>query len=584
MFRSRLALLCFLPVVCAGIAVAAEQGQYRSRVEIVPGDEIDQGRVLSVEELERQIDGIEDPYARSSAGRHLARHYVEQKAYDKAIAYYRTALGAEGLSDVANREMLRELAHVCLLSENYVAAADALERALAIDLVPAPEDFLLLARAHYRQGNYVAVVAALDRIGEAGIALDPQQMRQTLALYYRVGAWAQCETLLRELIRLEPDNPDTWHQLASVYLQQNKRREALDQLSLARERGVPFAESDLMLLVDLKAVDGNPYGAAETLAAGLQAGELDAGAANYRKLFELWFHARERDRAAHALATAARLSGDTELYLYLAQLQMEQEAWPEMQRTVLTACAGQLQDRFVSRANLYLGISQLKLGDPRGARRSFINATLIGGANMQAAQWLDFMAAEPATEDERRRVEGPCFGSEGKQRRIAAVGTREVQRQTAGGSPPAADFRFRDLPAERLFYSEHKVPLQELAPQIRILAMRMGVALLKSGGSVDGPLQIIATGEGEELLQLALPVRGAPSAGGRYKLRRSEATRVAYRVVSGQDEELAAALTEFARTLREAGLALSGERRLVFASGKNGSDQRAVELQLGIVP
>ncbi len=287
-------LPCLVSAVLAANAPAAEQGQYRSRVEVVPADSVDRGRELSVEELERQIDSIEDPYARSSAGRHLARHYVEQKEYDKAIDYYRTALAARGLSEVANREMLRELAQVYLLSEDYAAAAEALERALRIDLVPAAADFLLLAQARYRLGDYVAVVAALDRIGEAGLQLDLAQMRQALALYYRAGAWAQCETLLRELIDREPDNPDSWHQLASVYLQQNKRRRALDHLTLAREKAVPFTESDLLLLVDLKAVNGDPYGAAEILASALEAGEVSPTGASYRKLFELWYQAREK--------------------------------------------------------------------------------------------------------------------------------------------------------------------------------------------------------------------------------------------------------------------------------------------------
>ena len=153
-----------LSVTClvASPAAEAEQGQYRSRVQITPPGEVNQGRVLSVEELEQQINALDDPYAKSSAGRHLARHYVEQKEYDKAIEYYRTALAAKGLSDIANREMLRELAQVYLLSENYAAAAATLERALRIDLVPVPGDYLLLATAQYRLGNYVAVVAALD--------------------------------------------------------------------------------------------------------------------------------------------------------------------------------------------------------------------------------------------------------------------------------------------------------------------------------------------------------------------------------------------------------------------------------------
>ena len=82
----------------------------------------------------------------------------------------------------------------------------------------------------------------------------------------------------------------------------------------------------------------------------------------------------------------------------LAQLQMEQESWRPMYDTMVRACGDPLQDRFVGRANLLLGVSQLKLGDNVAARRSFINATLIGGVNAQAGQWLQFMNAAPATE------------------------------------------------------------------------------------------------------------------------------------------------------------------------------------------
>ncbi len=581
----RLACPCLLWVALAADAPAAEQGQYRSRVELTPADGADRGRELSVEELERQIDGIEDPYARSSAGRHLARHYVEQKAYDKAVEYYRTALGARGLSEIANREMLRELAQVYLLMEDYAAAAETLERALRIDLVPAVTDFLLLAQARYRLGDYVAVVAALDRIAEAGLALDPAQQRQALALYYRAGAWAQCETLLRQLIAREPHEADHWHQLASVYLQQNKRRAALDQLALAREKGVPFTGEDLLLLVDLRAVDGDPYGAAETLARALNGGEVAATGAHYRKLFELWYQAREMERAATALARAARLTGDTELYLYLARLQMEREAWADMQRTVLEACAEQLEERYLGRANLYLGISQLKLGDRPGARRSFINATLVGGANAQAGEWLDFMAAAPATQDELRRIEGPCFGEGDRQRvaaTVAAAAAGPAEREPGAAS---GDFQFRELPAQQLYYSEHGEPLAELAPRMRLLATRMGVALVKSGGSVDGPLQVIWPAAGDEsAFQLALPVRGSPRAGGRYRLRRTEPTRVAYREFRGEGAALLEAGQAFARALEASGFELTGERRLVFAAPGDGGDSLQVELQLGVAP
>ncbi len=572
-------------LLLSSAAIAQEQGQYRSRIMLDPLGEIGKGSEMSVDELEQQIDGIRDPYARSSATRHLARHYVEQKDYPSAIAWYREALTAGGLSDVANREMLRELAQVYLLNKNYREAADSLEKALAIDLVPVSEDYLLLAQARYKQGDYVAVVAALDGIAANGLKLTEQQMRQALALYYRAGAFEQCETLLQSLLKFNPREPTYWHQLASVYLQQNKRRQARDQMVLALENGIPFTQSEMMLLIDLQAVTGNPYGAAQLLQQSMASQQLPQNAANQRKLFELWLQARERDKAEQALSSAARLSGDTELYLYLAQLQMEDQEWVAVQRTILQACEQQLEDRYVSRANLLLGVSQLKQGREHAARRAFINATLVGGEQAQAAQWLQFMEAEPANEDELRRVQGPCYGSLGKkaalvpEQTVAEASAQVASVEAVVPTPEEAiDFNEKTVPSMRFFSMAHKVELDDLSSgfeRLRSAATRLTVSLVKSGGTVDGPLHLLAAADGD--LRMAFPVRGTVQARGRYKVDKvDEFACISIRLPV--DDSALAAAEAFRQQAVEAGLELTGEQRLVFTSGA----EESVEVQYGI--
>ena len=576
-----------LPLLCALLLGSpatsqAEQGQYRSKILLTPGGAMDKGAELSIDELEQQIGSIEQPYAKSSAGRHLARHYVEQGEYGKAIEYYQEALAAKGLSDIANREMLRELAQVYLLKEDFAAAAQTLDRVLAIDLVPDVSDYLLLAQAQYRRGRYVAVVDALDRIGEKGLTLNAAQMRQALALYYRAGAYSQSEALLKSLLELEPADTELWHQLVSVYLQQNKRRQALDQLALARRKSIAFTERDILLLVDLQAVNKNPYDAADILQQALAQGEVKATGASYRKLFEFWYQAREPERAQQALQKAARLTGDTELYLYLAQLQMDQRAWQPMHETMLAACTEQLEDKFVGRANLLLGVSQLKLGSEQGARRSFINATLIGGVNAQAGQWLDFMKAEPATEDEARRIVGICHGERDKRMDVADARV-SADLETAGASEPAQqDFQVKTVKPMRLYYSEFALPLDQLAEKMQSLVTRMGVTLLKSGGSVDGPLHIISFAAAPDELQLALPSRGSPQGRGKYKVRSTKAFKCAYLEYEGPPAGLLDAWLAFAPALEAAGFELSGERRALFSDRGGSQDSVKVELQAGI--
>ncbi|MEZ5503847.1 MAG: hypothetical protein R3E50_14745 [Halioglobus sp.] len=573
----------------SAVVMAEEQGQYRSRIMLTPEGEWSKGAELTVEELERQLGSIEDAYTKSSAGRHLARHYVERKEYDKAIDFYQQALAAGGLSPVANREMLRELAQVYLLRKDYASAAQSLQQALALDLVADATDYLLLARAQHELKRYVEVVATLDRMQAAGLALDAQQMQQALALYYHAGAFAQCEALLTRLLELQPQEPRHWHLLASVYLQQNKKKQALDQLTLAREKRVPFTEQDILLLASLQSVNDNPYGAAEVLDDALSRGEVPASGTNYRKLFEFWMRAREPQRAQSALQQAARLSGDIQLYLYLAQLQGEQQDFQGMRQTMLAACAAPLPDTVVGRANVLLGISQFKLGDDAGARRSFINATLVGGVNAEAGQWLRFMNAAPTTVEEAGRVAGICHGARDQRLAVAdgAPGAAPSEDLPAPASAaPAAVVAIKTVPPQRLYFADYDKPLSELVNSLRASVASLAVSLTKSGGSVDGPLQIHFQGDPGSAdtgmtVQLALPFRGAASGSGRFRAKTTAPFKCAYQLIAGSGDELRRGFADLARSVGAAQYELTGEGRLVITESDN-SAAPSYELQLGI--
>jgi tetratricopeptide (TPR) repeat protein len=586
------AVLCMMFVWAAGVSVGsvAAEGQYRSKVLLTPNDgDWAKGADLSIEELEQQLGSIEEAYAKSSAGRHLARHYVERKEYGKAIEFYQQALQAEGLSDVANREMLRELAQVYLLKKDYTAAAGTLQQVLAIDLVPDIADFLLLARAQHHLGKYVDVVATLDGIQKAGLTMDTPQMQQALALYYHAGAFAQCEVLLRRLLEVQPDDPQNWHLLASVYLQQNKKKQALDQLTLARDKLVPFAERDILLLASLQSANNNPYGAAEVLEEALSSQQVPPSAATYRRLFEFWLQAREQEKARKALQQAAKLSDDIELYLYLAQLQMEEQDFDNMHQTMLAACAKQLPDKYVGRANLLLGVSQLKRGDESGARRSFINATLIGGVNAQAGQWLRFMNGAPPTDDEIRRIVGICYGANDKRLDASTRLTQtavEISADATAAEVVSSAFEIKTIAPMSLYYMQSGKPIAELLGSLRGTAISLYVSLAKSGGNADGPLQVILSGDPQGLeedvtTQVGAPFAGAASGSGKFSVRTTEPFKCASQMFEGEGDALGKALAQLAESVQGAQHEFTGEMRIVIPPGDSGGTLK-LELQLGI--
>jgi hypothetical protein len=361
-----------------------------------------------------------------------------------------------------------------------------------------------------------------------------------------------------------------------VYLQQGKRRQALDQLVLAREKKLAFSAADLALLIDLQAASGNPYGAAETLQAALASGALPGDAGNHKKLFELWFQAREADRAKAALATAAAFSGDTELYLYLAQLQLEAQHWQAAEETLLRACSQRLADQYVSRANLLLGVSLLKQQSDTAARRAFINATLVGGANAEAAQWLRYMDAAPASEDELRREQGPCYGSRGK-RAPAPTGAGGTLADPLDLADTLETVAIDTALARGYFYLEYPGTVAELLAEVEALSARLSASLVKAGGSAAGPPEVIALPG--EALRLALPLRGSAQPRGRYRLYRAPAFKYVGKTLAPAGGGAAAAeLEAFEAAVTAAGLRPTGERRLRLTGGAS----PALELQLGV--
>ena len=79
-------------VVLLALSGTAGAQQYRSKLLLNPGRALSESAAASIDELEARFADIEQDYARASAGSQLARHHVQQGNYEKAIAYYQSAL------------------------------------------------------------------------------------------------------------------------------------------------------------------------------------------------------------------------------------------------------------------------------------------------------------------------------------------------------------------------------------------------------------------------------------------------------------------------------------------------------------
>ncbi len=154
-----------------------------------------------------------------------------------------------------------------------------------------------------------------------------------------------------------------------------------------------------------------------------------------------------------------------------------------------------------------------------------------------------------------------------------------------GDTAAPSEFVIKTVPPMSLFYLQSAKPLPELMASLRGTLINMYVSLAKSGGSADGPLQIILSGDpgsaaGVEV-QLGAPFRGSTGGSGRYRVRTTEPFKCAAQSFEGQGEALAAALAQLAESVRASQYAFTGETRIVVPQG-DGADTLSAELQIGI--
>jgi tetratricopeptide (TPR) repeat protein len=407
-FKFPVIMLC-IALFC-GYGSPLSAAQYRSKLLLNSNQSLDEAAQLSIEELEAEFTHIQQDYARSTAGAQLARHFVQQGEWSKAVDYYQAALAAKGLSEVVGATLISELSGVYIKMNQPDDALNTLRKLGGLNQAQDGTIAMLYAQAFFQKNDFVAVAEALEKVMSITPKVDEPLYRQVVALAYQIGDFKQCEMTLTALLNAQDAEPDYWFQLASVLMKQNKSKQALSVLLLAYLKGIPFQEKNVLLLSSLYASEGSPIKAAQLLEDALQKGIVVDNAAYSRRLFEYWLQAQEQDKALLALAHAAQLSGETELYLYWAQLLMQRSAWVEMNRVILDMCKGRLSAQQVGSANLLLGISEYYLGHTNKAEKAFINATLVGGANEKAGKWLQRLYADSGKEAAPHHVGGKLSG------------------------------------------------------------------------------------------------------------------------------------------------------------------------------
>lgn len=312
--------------------------------------------------------------------------------YRDAMNAYQDSLSLDALPEPAQQQMRYNLAQIYLMNELPQKAVKVLQAWFDGEDEPGADAYALLGNAYGLIKQYRKAVPAFQKAIKLSSRPREPWYQSLLAMHYELGSYTECANLLERMIRLFPNDPEYWKQLASVYMQLNKHPRALTVLELAYLRGMVRKEQELVRLAQLYLYQEMPIKAARILAAEMDSGRVRRNGANQQLLASAWAESRERVRAIEAYQLAAKLADKPEIGEHLAWLYLEDGRWRDAAGVLESSLSsGEVKD--TGNTWLMLGIARYESGLHAEARTAFEQAATFESTREPADQWLAHLAS-----------------------------------------------------------------------------------------------------------------------------------------------------------------------------------------------
>ena len=327
-----------------------------------------------------------NPLERQQA--HELRAYIAAARDDNATAreHFENAIaqGTMTRNELADARFL--IARLCLADGMWPETIENLETWFEIATDPNAVAYYLLALAHYQNRDLEAAITpaqqAVDHTDE------PQEgwIQLLLALRLTRKEYTASIPLLETLVQRYPKK-SYWLSLSTVHGAIGNYPEALVPLQLAYSQGYLTEDGELRRLAQLLLFLGQPYRAARIVEDGLEHQRIDADSAVYELLGNSWIAAREFEKTVEPLTKAAELAEDGDLFVRLAQVQIQRERWASAALALRRAIElGGLKKP--GDAKLLMGIAVYNTDRPQQAQAWFTRARAHEETRTEADQWL----------------------------------------------------------------------------------------------------------------------------------------------------------------------------------------------------
>ena len=268
------------------------------------------------------------PYERAQTHNFAGSVYVEMDDLSNAILAFEQVIrigGPDEIGGLYNRS-IKVLAQLHMISEDYAEAVRYGRQWLDAVANPAPNDYMLLAQAHYQLDEWREVLEyvslAIERARVTNVEVQENWWNFIIAAHWELEQFAEALDVTKILLVGWPKKK-YWLSLSGLYAIEEDDAKQFAAYWSAYDQGLLTRSSELVNMAQFFMLAEVPYKAAVLLQDGLDSGAIEANAKNYRLLAQAWQLAREDEQVLAPLRKAAESEEDTEdkstLYVRLAE-------------------------------------------------------------------------------------------------------------------------------------------------------------------------------------------------------------------------------------------------------------------------
>lgn len=322
--------------------------------------------------------------------------YFQQEQYPKAIEAYKNVLKQPDLPIAMEVGTNYSLAQLYFVTEDYTAAINALNAWFKVAENPQPDAYVLLAQAYYQNKEYDKSLANVEKAmalaKEKGKEPKENWFLLQRVLYYDKGDMKKVAWVLEELLRRWPKK-EYWTQASGIYGELKNEKRQLVALDTAYTAGMLEREQELLNMAYLYLGADTPWRAAKVVEKGLKDKKIKETSKNYELLGNALRAAQEVDSAIPALARAAELSDEGELWARLANVYLDNDDFANAAKAASTALKkGKL--RRPDSTRIVYGMALFNMDKLPEARKQFVLAAKDERSKKMAKDWIKYLDNE----------------------------------------------------------------------------------------------------------------------------------------------------------------------------------------------